>query len=167
LNLNLDKLSLELKNIKKTQNTINDTNKTEHKVIISDIEQIKNQLLGYQTNLGTQGSKLNILEKEVTIFKTSSLNFSPYDSSEILKSTGFTARGASNYRNLSISKSDNETEITDFSGLNNLSGNIKAEENLNFLICVKNNFFNFLKIVKTFRKHRKHCEECSSNTRTL
>jgi hypothetical protein len=128
---------LELKNIKKNQNTINENNKTEHKSIISDIEQIKNQLLGYQTNLGTQGSKLNILEKEVTIFRSPSLNFSQYESSEVLKSTGFTQRGASNYRNLSISKSDGDTEISDFTGyVNNIGQNIKAEENLNFLICV-------------------------------
>jgi hypothetical protein len=128
---------LELKNIKKNQNTINESNKTEHKSIISDIEQIKNQLLGYQTNLGTQGSKLNILEKEVTIFRSPSLNFSQYESSEVLKSTGFTQRGASNYRNLSISKSDGDTEISDFTGyVNNIGQNIKAEENLNFLICV-------------------------------
>ena len=134
---------MELKNIKKNQNTINESNKTEHRTIISDIEQIKNQLLGYQTNLGTQGSKLNILEKEVTIFRSPSLNFSHYESSDVLKSTGFTQRGASNYRNLSISKSDGDTEITDFTGyVNNIGQNIKAEENLNFLICV-----NYYKII--------------------
>lgn len=132
-----------MKNIKKNQNTINESNKTEHRTIISDIEQIKNQLLGYQTNLGTQGSKLNILEKEVTIFRSPSLNFSHYESSDVLKSTGFTQRGASNYRNLSISKSDGDTEITDFTGyVNNIGQNIKAEENLNFLICV-----NYYKII--------------------
>ncbi len=138
---------MELKNIKKNQNTINESNKTEHRSIISDIEQIKNQLLGYQTNLGTQGSKLNILEKEVTIFRSPSLNFSPYESSDILKSTGFTQRGATNYRNLSISKSDGDTEITDLTGyVNNIGQNIKAEENLNFLICVNYNKIISIKI---------------------
>ena len=115
-------MTSDLELVKKNQSSFNDSTKIEHKSLSLEIEKLKKQLLAYETDLGTQTSKLSVLEKEATIFNTpNSINGNAYSSAD------------------STSKSTPNDQI-DFTSLHHSGGNIKTEENLNFFIIVINFF---------------------------
>ncbi len=106
-------------------------------MINTEIETIKNQLLTYQSNLGTQTSKMSILEKEVTIFRSPTVNAStPLNCDTNDPNLLPNSRPTSKFT--PINKSDGDTDISDLSQcMSSFRGAVKSEENLNFLIVVK------------------------------
>jgi hypothetical protein len=150
-------LSSELDNIKRNQNNINEFNKTEYKTVNTDIEQIKNILLGYQSNLGSQTSKMSILEKEVTIFRTptwhNNVNVDGNnEETELIKSSS--SINIQKLKAYPVNQSDGDMDNSELTARLSFRGSMKNEENLNFLICVK---FNLIILVKIIRKYCKYC----------
>ena len=134
-------MSTELDNIKRNQNNINEFNRTEYKTVNTDIDQIKNILLGFQSNLGSQTSKMSILEKEVTIFRTPTWqnNISGEDNnneSEPIKSNS-SINTSLKLKAYPINQNDGDLDNSELSARLSFRGSMKNEENLNFLICVK------------------------------
>ena len=150
-------MSTELDNIKRNQNNINEFNKTEYKTVNTDIEQIKNILLGYQSNLGSQTSKMSILEKEVTIFRTptwhNNVNVDGNnEETELIKSSS--SINIQKLKAYPVNQSDGDMDNSELTARLSFRGSMKNEENLNFLICVK---FNLIILVKIIRKYCKYC----------
>ncbi len=150
-------MSSELDNIKRNQNNINEFNKTEYKTVNTDIEQIKNILLGYQSNLGSQTSKMSILEKEVTIFRTptwhNNVNVDGNnEETELIKSSS--SINIQKLKAYPVNQSDGDMDNSELTARLSFRGSMKNEENLNFLICVK---FNLIILVKIIRKYCKYC----------
>jgi hypothetical protein len=140
-------LTLEIENMKKSQNLVNDSNKGEHKTISSEVEQLKNQIIAYQTKLASQGSKLSILEKEVAVFRTPNWNIQNNNEFVEIKS-------ARNKTKLDSGTNLSEIQYPETSAVNETISNGKLEDSLNFMISVT--IFNFrsncLKTQSTLRK---------------
>ncbi len=114
--------------MKKNQNLVNDANKSEHKSLNSEVEGLKNQIIIYQSNLGTQDSKLSYLEKEVAIFRTPSWNCNNSNDFIEIKSAGKKSKQDSNTSLTEVQYPDSTRNFPIVDG--------KMEESLNFMICV-------------------------------
>jgi hypothetical protein len=130
----IDKLSSELESIKKSQNSQNDQNKNEQKSILNEIENIKQKILSFQSNLSNQTSEIKLLEKEVNVFKKSGSCPINYDFNEMRNKDGLEIKN-------SLSQ--------DF------DKKLNMEENMNFLIVVILIFYQSVKISRKFNKYRK------------
>jgi hypothetical protein len=119
---------------------INDQNKTEHKTIGTEIDDLKTHLLSHQSTLGTQSSKLSILEKEVSIFKTpNTINNSLNSNLETIELKGKPlSKRNSEYKSEDMMNSLTISDPNDVNSFNSLGG--KLEENINFLISVKTKY---------------------------
>ena len=130
---------MELEFTKKNQNVINDQSKIEHKNLQAEIEHIKSLLLKYQSELATQSTKLSLLEKEIAIFRTPNISYggSMSESVDLKASTSYYNKI---YGYKVASAVDNEhSQTNDVASItHNPIGNAKLEENLNFLISVRN-----------------------------
>ncbi len=115
--------------MKKNQNLLNDSNKSEHKTLNSDVEQLKNQIIAYQTNLANQGCKLSILEKEIAVFRTPTWNSQNNNDFVEIKSSRKKTK-------LDSETSLSEIQYPDTTPASEQISNGKLQDSLNFMISV-------------------------------
>lgn len=128
--IRIDKLSNEIEILRKNQNLINESNRGDHKQLNSEVEQLKNQIISYQSNLANQTCKVALLEKEVAIFRTPSTNTNNNNELTEIKS-------AVKKSKLDSCTSLEEVQYPDSIVQNENIVSGKMQENLNFMICVK------------------------------
>jgi hypothetical protein len=116
---------------------MNEQAKIENKSLINDIDQLKNQILNYESTLANQCSKINLLEKEMDIYKSPFVKrpgqFAYADPLVYQLPQVYDNKNESNSNSTKIQ----EQNLIDSCKIDLNPGNNKLQENLNFLLTVK------------------------------